>query len=36
MGLQLIILLVQQLKGTLEMDRNSGTRFIIAFPHKPA
>jgi two-component system CheB/CheR fusion protein len=36
MGLQLVILLVQQLQGTLEIDRNSGTRFIIAFPHKPA
>jgi two-component system CheB/CheR fusion protein len=36
MGLQLLGLLVQQLKGKLEIDRSSGTRFTITFAAKPA
>ncbi len=32
MGFQLLGLLVQQLKGSVQMDRSSGTRFIITFP----
>jgi two-component system CheB/CheR fusion protein len=36
MGLQLLGLLVQQLKGKLEIDRSSGTRFTITFASKPA
>jgi two-component system, chemotaxis family, CheB/CheR fusion protein len=36
MGLQLLGLLVQQLKGKLEIDRTSGTRFTITFSAKPA
>jgi two-component system CheB/CheR fusion protein len=36
MGLQLLGLLVQQLKGNLEIDRSSGTRFTITFAAKPA
>ncbi len=35
MGLQLLTLLVQQIKGKLEIDRNSGTRFTIVFAHSP-
>jgi len=35
MGLQLLGLLVQQLKGKLEIDHTSGTRFTIAFALKP-
>jgi PAS domain S-box-containing protein len=34
MGFQLLNLLVQQLKGTLEIDRSSGTGFTITFPAK--
>jgi two-component sensor histidine kinase len=34
MGFQLLSLLVQQLKGSLEIDRFSGTRFTITFPRK--
>jgi PAS domain S-box-containing protein len=36
MGLQLLGLLVEQLKGKLEIDRSSGTRFTITFVPKPA
>jgi two-component system CheB/CheR fusion protein len=36
MGLQLLGLLVQQLKGKLEIDHTSGTRFTITFALKPA
>jgi two-component system CheB/CheR fusion protein len=32
MGFQLIHLLVQQLRGTMNVDRDSGTRFVICFP----
>ena len=32
MGFQLIQLLVQQLSGTLNVVRNSGTQFVISFP----
>jgi two-component system CheB/CheR fusion protein len=35
MGLQLIQLLVQQLGGTLNVVRNSGTQCIISFPRNP-
>ncbi|HEX4809977.1 MAG TPA: chemotaxis protein CheB [Bryobacteraceae bacterium] len=35
MGLVLLSLLVQQLKGTIEIGRNSGSRFTISFPKKP-
>ncbi|HEY6392353.1 MAG TPA: PAS domain S-box protein [Bryobacteraceae bacterium] len=35
MGLQLLGLLVQQLKGKLEIDRSAGTRFKITFAPKP-
>lgn len=34
MGFQLLMLLVQQIKGRLEVDRNSGVRFTIVFPNK--
>ena len=34
MGLQLLSLLVQQLKGRLEVSRTGGTRFTITFPRK--
>jgi two-component system CheB/CheR fusion protein len=34
MGFQLLNLLVQQLKGTLHIDRSSGTRFTIVFMRK--
>ena len=34
MGLQLLSLLVQQLKGSLEVKRDSGTRYTITFPRK--
>lgn len=36
MGLQLVSLLVQQLKAKMEVDRSSGTRFIIQFAPRPA
>jgi two-component system, chemotaxis family, CheB/CheR fusion protein len=32
MGLQLVQLLVEQLQGTVEIERKKGTRFIIEFP----
>lgn len=32
LGLQLVNMLVQQLKGTIELDRTLGTKFIITFP----
>ncbi|HUQ94634.1 MAG TPA: PAS domain S-box protein [Bryobacteraceae bacterium] len=35
MGLQLVHLLVEQLNGTLELQRSGGTRFQIAFAQKP-
>jgi two-component system CheB/CheR fusion protein len=35
MGLQLIQLLVQQLSGSLNVVRDSGTRLIINFPQEP-
>jgi two-component sensor histidine kinase len=35
MGFQLLSLLVDQIKGRLEIDRSSGTRFTIIFPRKP-
>ncbi len=34
-GLQLVSLLVQQLKAKMEVDRSSGTRFIIQFAPRP-
>ncbi len=34
MGLQLVRLLVEQLQGTLQLDRSQGTRFTISFPRK--
>jgi two-component sensor histidine kinase len=34
MGLQLVRLLVEQLQGTLQVDRSQGTRFTVAFPFK--
>jgi PAS domain S-box-containing protein len=34
MGFQLLMLLVQQLKGKLRIDRGSGTRFTIVFAKK--
>lgn len=34
MGLQLLHLLVQQLSGTLDVTRDSGTQFAIRFPRK--
>ena len=36
MGFQLLVLLVEQLKGTAEVDRSSGTRFVVTFPLKIA
>ncbi len=35
MGLQLVTLLVQQLRGSLKLDRTSGARFTVSFPRKP-
>jgi two-component sensor histidine kinase len=35
MGLQLVALLVQQIKGKMELDRTGGTRFSINFTKKP-
>jgi two-component sensor histidine kinase len=35
MGMQLVTLLVQQLKGEFEIDQSSGTRFTILFPQRP-
>ena len=35
MGLQLLTLLVQQIKGKLTVDRQAGTRFNIVFARKP-
>lgn len=35
LGLQLVVALVQQLKGTIELDRSSGTEFKIHFLHHP-
>jgi PAS domain S-box-containing protein len=32
LGLQLVNMLTQQLKGTIELDRNHGTTFTIKFP----
>ncbi len=34
MGFQLVMLLVQQIKGSLEVGREGGTRFSIRFPEK--
>jgi len=34
MGLQLVRLLVEQLQGTLQLDRSQGVRFTITFPFK--
>ncbi len=34
MGLQLLSLLVRQLKGTLEISRDAGSRFTFTFPRK--
>jgi two-component system CheB/CheR fusion protein len=36
MGFQLLVLLVEQLKGSVEVDRSSGTRFVVTFPLKIA
>jgi len=33
LGLQLVNLLVGQIKGTVELDRSAGTIFRITFPH---
>lgn len=35
MGLQLVSLLVQQLKARMEIDRSSGTRFVVHFTPRP-
>jgi two-component sensor histidine kinase len=35
MGFQLVTLLVEQIRGKLEIDRTSGTHFTIVFPRKP-
>jgi two-component sensor histidine kinase len=32
MGLRLVKLLVEQLHGTLHVERANGTRFIVSFP----
>jgi PAS domain S-box-containing protein len=34
LGLQLVITLVEQLKGTIELDRNAGTEFKVTFVKK--
>jgi two-component sensor histidine kinase len=34
LGLQLVHLLIQQVKGTIEIKRNKGTTVIITFPYK--
>ena len=34
LGLRLVILLVEQLDGTIELDRSSGTAFIIIVKEK--
>ncbi len=34
LGLQLIDILTQQLKGTIELDRSAGTAFTISFANK--
>ena len=36
MGLQLVNLLVEQLNGSLEIQRDGGTRFTVRFPRKQA
>jgi len=33
-GMQLIGLLVQQIQGTIRIERGSGTRFVMEFPGK--
>ncbi|MCW7073577.1 MAG: PAS domain S-box protein [Methanophagales archaeon] len=33
LGLQLVITLIKQLKGTIEINRSGGTRFKITFPY---
>lgn len=35
LGLQLVTLLVDQLHGTLDITRESGTRFCVSFPTQP-
>jgi len=35
LGLQLISLLTQQIKGSIHLKRNNGTTFAITFPYKP-
>ena len=32
LGMQLVCLLTEQLNGTIELNRNGGTEFIITFP----
>jgi two-component sensor histidine kinase len=36
MGLQLVYLLAEQLHGTVEIQRNKGTQFLIVFPRPNA
>jgi PAS domain S-box-containing protein len=33
LGLKLVGILIEQLRGSLELDRRTGTRFMIRFPH---
>jgi two-component sensor histidine kinase len=34
LGMQLVTMLVDQLKGTIDLKRNEGTEFVISFPEK--
>ncbi|MGD9344604.1 MAG: PAS domain S-box protein [Candidatus Aminicenantes bacterium] len=34
LGMQLVTMLVEQLEGTIELERKDGTKFIISFPEK--
>jgi PAS domain S-box-containing protein len=36
LGMQLVVSLTRQLQGTIELDRNGGTRFRVRFPSGPA
>ncbi|MBV8867350.1 MAG: PAS domain S-box protein, partial [Acidobacteriaceae bacterium] len=36
LGLQLVQVLTKQLDGVLRVDRTSGTRFEVSFPHRPS
>jgi len=34
LGMQLVTMLVEQLEGTIELERKEGTKFVISFPEK--